>query len=589
MGSAAAVSVAVPASSSTIRLTDITRMAGITFAHTKGASGRHYYPEQFGAGVALLDYNKDGLLDVFFVQGAPLPGTTGSPPSGDVLYRNNGDGTFSDVSSQAGLTGSHYGLGVASADYDNDGYPDLFITTLEGNRLLHNDGHGRFVDVTARAGVSSPPLSTGAVFVDVDNDGWLDLFVARYTDYTIDTDLRCIDAGSVRHPVLFAQPRTTPLPPDEPTLKLAYCGPPAYEMASSRLFHNNRNGTFTDISVASGISSSKSHGLGVGVGDFNEDGRPDIFVASDMTPNLLFMNEGNSRFRQTALAAGVAVGAEGKPYAGMGVGIGDFNHDGHLDLFVTNYENEPSSLYAGTGTGLFDDRTVPSGIAALSQRFLKWGAQFVDLDLDGQLDLLIANGHVDDNLVGTPAHAPPWPASNPRAPRLMLPGREGYLQQAQVYRGTTDGRFEDVSEDAGAYFKEKHAGRGVAFGDIDNDGDWDVVIVNNDQPATLLRNDSLHRGAWARVELHGHGCNRDAIGARVAIRAGKWSATQFVPTGGSYLSEGDRRLIFAVPDATASVTAEVRWPCGAVQPVQLKPGTTTVSDGVLHTSGERTR
>jgi hypothetical protein len=260
----------------------------------------------------------------------------------------------------------------------------------------------------------------------------------------------------------------------------------------------------------------------------------------------------------------------------MGVGVGDFDHDGHLDLFVTNYENEPSSLYAGTGKGTFDDRTIPSGIAAVSQRFLKWGAQFVDLDLDGEFDLLVANGHVDDNLHATPPHPPSWPAANPRAPRLMLPGREGYLQQAQVYRGTPDGRFEDVSADAGAYFMEKHPGRGVSFADLDNDGDWDAVIVNNDEPAVLLRNDSAHRGGWARLELHGRGCNYDAIGARVTLHAGNQSRTQVVPTGGSYLSEGDRRLIFALPAGVDTATAEIGWPCGARQTAVLRTGSTTV-------------
>jgi hypothetical protein len=575
VASASVLPAAIERPPSPIHFTDTSAAARLSFRHVKGGSGRHYYPEQFGGGVALLDYDGDGRLDVYFVQGAPLPGFTQTMPSGDVLYRNNGDGTFTDVSRQAGIGARHYGLGVASADYNNDGFPDLFITTLEGNTLLKNDGHGHFIDVTTAAGVSAPPLSTGAAFVDIDNDGWLDLFVARYTDYTLEHDLRCIDATSVANPVLFAQPRTAPLPPDA-TLRLDYCGPPAYAETASRLYRNNRNGTFTDVTQQSGVGRSTSHGLGVGIGDFNEDGRPDIFVASDMTPNLLFMNRGDGTFRETALQAGVAVSPSGKPYAGMGVDVADYNHDGHLDLFVTNYENEPSSLYAGTGAGTFEDRSISSGIAGLSQRFLKWGARLVDLDLDGSLDLLMLNGHVDDNLgSGSPPHLPPWPSSGPGAPRLMLPGREGYLQQAQVYRGAPDGRFETASQTAGGYFSEKHAGRGLALGDLDDDGGMDAVIVNNDERAVLLRNDSTQANAWVRIQLRGLGCNRDAIGARVTLRAGALTRTQVVPTAGSYLSEGDRRLLFALPRGDGSATAEIRWPCGAIQTVVVKPLTTT--------------
>jgi hypothetical protein len=266
----------------------------------------------------------------------------------------------------------------------------------------------------------------------------------------------------------------------------------------------------------------------------------------------------------------------------MGVDTADYDNDGHIDLFITNYENEPSSLYKGRGDGTFEDRSEASGIAHLSRRFLKWGTRFVDLDLDGWLDLLVVNGHVDDNLGnGSPPRQPTWPQPNRRSRGAtagvmfpaIVPGREGYPQQAQVYRGGADGRFEDVSFTAGDYFQKKHVGRGAAFGDLDNDGDWDVVLVNNDQQAALLRNDSTRSSSWARLELQGHGCNRNGIGARVQIRAGRLVRTQFVPTAGSYLSESDRRLLFAIPADVAAATGEVRWPCGAIESFTVTPGT----------------
>jgi hypothetical protein len=496
-----------------------------------------------------------------------------------MLYRNNGDGTFTDVTEQAGLRDRRYGLGVASADYDNDGYPDLFITNLKGNALYRNDRHGHFVDVTVSAHVSAPPMSTGVAFFDYDNDGWLDLFVARYMEYSLDRDLRCIDAGSVAVPVLHAQPRTAPLPPDS-TLKLAYCGPRAYDGTTSRLYHNSHDGTFVDVTERAGISRGVAHGLGVGIADFNEDGRPDIFVASDMTPNLLFVNAGNGTFREQALTAGVALGPSGKAFAGMGVDAADYDNDGHIDLFVTNYENEPSSLYRNNGDGTFSDQSVSSGIAALTQRFLKWACRFLDLDLDGHLDLFVLNGHVDDNLGnGTAPRLPFLSAPRSRggrsAPVRMIPGREGYRQQAQVFQNDRPaGRFTDVSFEAGPYFLEKHAGRGAAFGDLDNDGDWDVVIVNNDEPAVVLRNDTprTHQNQWVRLELQGSGCNRDAIGGRVKLTAAGATQTRDVPTAGSYLSESDRRLLFGIPEAQGPITAEITWPCGATQSVVVKAG-----------------
>jgi enediyne biosynthesis protein E4 len=550
-----------------IRFTDVTRASGLKFRHFKGGNGGHYYPEQFGGGAAFFDYDSDGRLDVFFVQGAPMPGYSGSRPSGNVLYKNNGNGTFSDVTLQAGLRDGRYGLGVVAADYDNDGDTDVFVTNLDGNALFRNDGRGRFTDVTELAGVRAPAMSTGAAFLDYNKDGWLDLFVVRYTDYSFESDARCIDPTSVAKPVTVAQRRTDPLPPDT-TVRFAYCGPPAYKGTSSRLYRNNKDGTFTDVSGPSGIVNGIARGLGVAVADFDQDGHPDIFVASDMSPNLLFMNAGNGTFREQALTAGVAVGALGKAYAGMGVDAADYDNDGDADLFITNYENEPSSLYRNEGDGTFTDASASSGIGRYSLLLMKWGCRFVDLDLDGHLDLLVLNGHVNDYLEA------PSPKSGFALGRVSL--REGYTQRAQIYRNNgAYGTFADASWTAGPYFLEKHVGRGAAFGDVDNDGDWDVVAVNNDEEAALLRNDTSRQNRWVRLELHGKGCNRDAIGARVRLKSGAVTQTRYVSSGGSYLSDHDRRLLFGVPGASGPVTAEIQWPCGATETLSVNPGTSS--------------
>ena len=529
----------------------------MTFRHSRGASGRHYYPEQFGGAAAFLDYNRDGFLDLFFVQGAPLPGYEGPPLSGNVLYKNDGDGTFTDVTVEAGLTDQRYGLGVAAADYDNDGHTDLFVTNLQGNALFRNGGHGHFTEVTSEAGVSAPAMSAGAAFFDYDNDGWLDLFVARYTDYALEDDLRCIDPTSVAEPVLVAQPRTDPLPSDS-TLRLGYCGPPSQDSTASRLYRNDGDGTFTDVTGPSGIAEGTGHGLGVAVADFDENGYPDVFVASDMLPDLLFMNAGDGTFREQAQLAGVAVGLDGKAYAGMGVDAADYDNDGRVDLFITNYEREPSSLYRNRDGRTFTDESVSSGIWSYGLAFLKWGCRFVDLDLDGHLDLFVVNGHVNDNLVY----------------RVGARLRKGYAQRAQVYRNDGErGHFTDVSlTPAGPYFLERHVGRGAAFGDVDNDGDWDVVVVNSDEPAVLLQNDTVRRNEWARLELQGNGCNRDAIGARVRVMTGDTTQTRYVTSGGSYLSDHDRRLLVGLPGVVDTVDAEIRWPCGATETVSLRPG-----------------
>jgi hypothetical protein len=545
----------------TIQFTDATVPAGFDFRHVNGAAGDHYYPEQIGNGAAFFDYDGDGWLDVFVVQGAPMPGFRGEPPAGNRLFRNMRDGRFSDVTDAAGLHDVRFGFGVAAADYDNDGDTDLYVTNLEGGALYRNDGGGHFTDVTSRARVGVPALSTSAAFVDYDGDGRLDLFVARYMDWTLDTDVRCVDGEGMRLGAAFISKEARTAAP-KPGRVLSYCGPPVYAGTGNRLFHNDGDGRFTDVSDRSGIGRFIGHGFGVAVSDYNEDGRPDIFVANDMMPNFLFVNSGDGAFREQAMAAGVAVPLNGTPNAGMGVDAADYDNDGHVDLFITNYQGESSSLYRNRGDGTFTDEGIRSGITIYTRPFLKWGCRFADLNLDGRLDLLVVNGHVDDNIEQHMALAPSG------APRATM----GYRQRAQVFMNDAANHFSDVSARAGAYFAEGHLGRGLAMADYDNDGDWDALVLNTGERAVLLRNDTVQSARWARLALRGRGCNRDAIGARVQIRTGTTTQTQFVKSGGSYLSDHDRRLLVALP-GTEPATAEIRWPCGAVQTVDVAPGT----------------
>ena len=548
------------AASAAIRFTDSTDASGLRFQHVSGASGRYYFAEQWGSGAAFFDYDGDGWLDVFLAQGGALPGFKGNAPAGNRLFRNNHDGTFADVTAAAGLTSQRYTLGAAAADFDNDGHTDLFITTLQGNVLYHNDGHGHFTDMTARAGLAGQALSTSAAFFDYDGDGRLDLFVARYRDYDLAADKACEVPTFGMTPAGAAPP-------------VSYCGPQGVAATASRLYRNAGDGVFTDVTAVSGIGRAKAHALGVAVADYNEDGRPDVFVASDTTPNLLFINLGDGTFKEQALASGIAVGAAGIPYAGMGADAADYDNDGHIDLVVTNYENEPTSIFRNRGDGTFDDESQRSGVSALAWAFMKWGCRLLDLDGDGLKDLFSVNGHIyRDVSIVTPPGAP-------------LPGspRKGYAQEAQVLLQQRGGRFADASRDAGPFFAERHVSRGAAFADFDNDGDWDALVTNLDGPVSLLRNDSAPV-RWARLALEGDGCNRDAIGSSVRVTTGALTQTVIVQSGGSYLSDHDRRPLVALP-GNGPATAEIRWPCGATQRVALTPGTTAR----VHESGCRLR
>lgn len=526
--------------STRIRFTDVTASAGIDFVHSGGSGAQYRYAEHFGSGAAFLDYNGDGWLDLFLAQGAALPGFTGPDPSGNRLYRNDANGRFSDVTAVAGLTNKRFTFAIAVGDADNDGDPDLVLTTLSGAQLYRND-RGRFVETTENSGLEVEGLALGASFLDFDRDGWLDVFISRYAPYELAEDAGCPAFSKAGNP--------------EPSSDMGVsrgrkiCVPGDLKPASNLLFRNTGNGRFADVSTTAGVSSATGHGLGVAVADYNEDGWSDVFVASDMLPNLLFINERNGSFVERALAAGVAVGAEGRPYAGMGTDTADYDNDGHMDLFITNYANETSSLYRGTGDGSFTDESRRSGIAALSLAFLKWGCRFQDFDHDGRADLFVVNGHLDQR-------------------------EADYAQRAQVYANADGRRFREVGLAAGPFFRERHVSRSAAFADYDNDGDMDAVITNNKQAAVLLRNDTPPAARWIRLALKGERLNLDALGAVARVTSGGITQTQTVKSGGSYLSDHDRRLLFALPGADAP-DVEIRWPCGAVQKVSPTPGATT--------------
>ncbi len=543
-----------------IRFTDVTDATGIRFTHCNGGSGAHFYVETMSAGCAVLDYDGDGWQDALLTQGAALPGFTAAKPLRSALYRNNRDGTFTDVTKGSGLDTSMYAMGIAVGDYDNDGRPDIYITALGGNRLFHNEsgsmGRGVdgsvaadspnspgpnpktqapfFRDVTARARVSAKDMSTSAAWLDYDGDGKLDLFVCRYMDYDVKTNPRCKD---------FRQ-------------RDAYCSPNVYPGTQCMLFRNNGDGTFSDLSKKSGIGTQTGRSLGIACADFNRDGLTDIFVANDLSPNYLFINKGNGTFSEQGAMAGVAYGEAGIARAGMGTDAADYHHDGQFGVLVTNFENEPAALYRNNGDGSFTEESFPSGVGNPTLEYLKWGCKFTDFDLDGWQDIFIANGHVDD-----------------RADENGKP--QGYSQACQVLRNDGNGAFSDVSGGSGPFFTQEQVARGLAVGDFNNDGKPDVLIASNNGRAILLSNSTQTSNHWVRLTMVGNGCNRDALGTLVTVNANAAKEMQTVHSGGSYLSDHDRRLLFGIGTAR-SARADVRWPCGALESLDISMDTSVV-------------
>ena len=511
-----------PASSQTdeIGFTDVTTELGIEFQHANGERGQKYFIEPIGSGVALFDFDNDNDVDIYFVNGSDLSGIVSPTLPTNRLYRNDGD-TFTDVTTQAAVGDTGYGLGCCVGDYNNDGFTDLYVTNYDANVLYHNNGDGTFTDVAEHAGVDSRQFSSGCAFVDIDADGDLDLYVVNYVQFNPDTNPVCTRQGIQ-----------------------TYCTPEALLGVPDVLYLNNGDGTFRDVSEQAGINEARGKGLGVVCGDVDNDGDVDIFVANDTTPNLLYRNNPNGvEMTEDALFSGVALSEEGRAYSGMGTNLGDFDNDGYLDIVITNFQDQTNSLYHNAQSGFFTETSFAKGIGEKSLPYLAWGVDFVDFNNDGWLDLFIANGHLDDNI----AEIDPI-GTYPQPNQLFLNNR-----------GINFGERNDIA------IALPKVSRGAAFGDIDNDGDIDIVVSNLKDSPTVLRNDGGNAGQWLGVKLIGTHCNRDAIGARVTVVTGDLTQIREVKSGSGYLSQNDLRLHFGLGAAMSVDTLTVRWTCGKVQ------------------------
>jgi hypothetical protein len=527
---AAGVLAAVPGPGGTpgpavVTFNDATAAAGLAdVVHVHGGTGRKYYIETVPPGVCFLDYDRDGRQDLYFVQSGPLPGTPrppGSPHSR--LFRNKGDGTFIDVTDKAGVANaSGYGNGCTAGDYDNDGDEDLYVTNFGPSILYRNNGDGTFTDVTQEAGVKNGLYATSAAWADYDNDGRLDLFVANYVDFTMDDEKFC---GNVR------------------TKRRSYCHPDAYGGLPDVLFHNEGNGRFKEVARSSGIWDPDGKGLGVVWFDYDADGDEDLYVANDATINTLYRNDGNGRFTDITLLAGVCCSEDGKPESGMGTDAGDLDGDGWQDLFVTNLSNETNQYYRNlAGKGPFSIDTYPAGLGAVSLLMSGWGTDLFDYDNDGDLDIVVTNGHPMDDIA-------------------LDSDIITYAERPFLFENDGRGKFDDVGRAHGAYFSTPGVGRGLATADYDNDGDLDFVVAASNGRATLLRNDGgSAAGHWLTLRLEGMRCNRDAIGARVTVRASGLTQVHEVRSASSYLSQNDMRLHIGLGAATQADSIEIRWP-----------------------------
>jgi enediyne biosynthesis protein E4 len=507
---------------STTQFTDIAAQAGVEFTHVNGASAdRHLYEIMSGGGL-FLDYNNDGWQDILLVDGGSLTDASINMRARHRLFRNRGNGSFEDVTASSGIAHREYGMGACAADYDNDGWTDVYLTAVGPNALYHNNAGKGFTDVTRAAGVAGGDIfSASCAFTDVDRDGDVDLFVVNYVDARVGNNVFCGDTSRKFR---------------------IYCHPLTFMPHHNVLYRNNGNGTFTDVSKEAGILDRRGNGLGVVAGDYDDDGWPDVFVANDSTPNFLFHNEQGRGFKEVALVSGVSVASDGNPRAGMGTDFGDYDNDGDLDLFVTNHELEAHTLFRNLGQALFEDATFPSGVGSATLPYVGFGAVFFDADNDADLDLGIVNGHV----MNSPGHVRPGATEAQR--KLLL--------------RNTGGRFTDVGRQAGPGFSVDKVGRALAAADIDNDGDLDLLVVNNGGAADLLRNEGGSGNNAIVIRLIGTTSNRDAIGARVKVTAGGVTQMREVKAGSSYLSQNDLRLHVGVGKATQIDRVEVRWPNG---------------------------
>jgi len=515
---------AQPQSSAGLRLVDVTAAAGLQFRHNNGAFGGKLLPETLGSGCAFLDYDADGWQDIVLINGMDWPGHA-RQRSTLRLYRNNRNGTFTDVTRASGLDVEFYGMGVAVGDFNNDGFPDLFVTCVGQNRLFRNTGKGTFIDVTRASGLGGrEAFSTSAMWVDVDRDGFLDLFVCNYVRWSSEHDVFCSLDGKQK----------------------SYCTPEAYRGETCWLFRNRGNGTFEDVTATCGIFDSSSKALGVALIDHDQDGWPDIFVANDTQPNKLYRNLRNGTFRDVALEAGVALSEDGKARAGMGVDAADFDNSGRVGLAITNFEGEMIGLYRAKEPAIYQDVATRAGVGFASRDRLGFGCVFADIDLDGTLDLIVANGHIDDTV-------------------RNIRGNVGYAQAPQLFLNQGGGTFRDVASDVGGGFAQPRVGRGLACGDFDRDGDVDLLMTTNNGPAVLFRNDQGAGHRSLRFRLVGTRSNRDAIGATVRVFHGGTSQTRVVKCGSSYLSQSELPVTFGVGRRDRVDRVVIAWPSGRTE------------------------
>ena len=506
-----------------LQFTDITAAAGITFKHNSGAFGKKYLPETVGSGCAFIDYDNDGWQDILLINSMNWPEHKGGKKSYPALYHNNHDGTFTDVTKQAGLALEMYGIGCAVGDFDNDGYDDIYITTVGSNHLFRNLGNGKFADVTAKAGVADPGFSSSAVWFDYDNDGKLDLFVAHYIEWSIATDQYCTLDNKNK----------------------SYCTPQTYKGQSATLFHNRGDGTFENVTRRAGLYDPSCKSLGIAMLDYDNDGWMDLFVTNDTEPNKLYRNNHNGTFTDIAVAAGVAYSDAGTVRAGMGTDAADYDGSGRQSLVIGNFTNEGMALYHNDGTGLFTDQAGTTGIARISTRSLTFGTFFFDYDLDGLPDLLAINGHVSDDI------------------SVVQPNVQ-YAQPPHLFRNLGKNRWEEVTAKLGSALQKPVVGRGAAYADIDNDGDLDLVIMANNGAARLLRNDNANQNDVLRVKTVGTRSNRDGIGAKVTVTNKGARLFAMVKTGSSYLSQSELPLTFGLgkPEEGKTVSLTIVWPSG---------------------------
>jgi len=512
--------VSLPAAGPGFQFTDVTSAAGIHFEHNSGAYGGKLLPETLGSGCAFLDYDADGWQDILLVNSMDWPGHKRQRTTLK-LYHNNRNGTFTDVTKAAGLDVEMYGMGVAVGDYNNDGFPDIFITCVGQSRLFRNTGKGTFVDVTKESGLGGKQgLSTSAVWFDYDRDGLLDLFVCNYVRWTAETDVFCSLDGRNK----------------------SYCTPEAYRGDTCWLYHNRGDGKFEDVTASSGVFDSSSKSLGVAMLDYDQDGWPDLLVANDTQPNKLYRNLHNGKFKDVAVEAGLAFSTEGKARAGMGVDVADFENSGKPGIVITNFDNEMIGLYHFVGRG-YDDVAMQEGLGAASRNTLGFGCVFFDANLDGLLDIAIANGHIDETV-------------------RNIRGNVGYAQPAQMFENLGGRKFRDVAEEVGGGFEKPKVGRGLSVGDYDLDGDLDLLLTTNNGSAYLYRNDVSNSNRGIRFHLVGTQSNRDAIGATVRVFAQGQQQTRMVRSGSSYLSQSELPVTFGLGKLEQIERVVIDWPSG---------------------------